>query len=168
MKINWNCQTMRLKSIKIRIGSDTYQKAEILYKNLHFKLNEGESLPIEGESIEATINYCIEVAYNDLKNKAKHKIYHQEFPLPKSRKALKLYYIYQIVRTLKHEGKNRNEIISYMNKCNHPTPDDIATLKYNDLIHNKRSYSTWKTMDYDYLMEYNERVNLINYLNKRY
>ncbi|EJD6611823.1 hypothetical protein M0L22_RS00410 [Providencia rettgeri] len=159
---------MKLKTVKIRMGSDTYQKAEILYKSLNFTLNEGERLPIEGESIEATINYCIEVAYNDLKNKAKRKIYHQEFPLPTSRKALKLYYIYQIVRTLKYEGKNRNEIISYMNKRNHPTPDDILALKYADLINNKKKYSIWKTIDYEYLMEYDERINLIKLLNKLY
>lgn len=159
---------MKLKSIKIKIGSDTCQKVEKLYRNLNFKLGEGERLPIEGESIEATINYCIEVAYNDLKNKAKRDVYPQEFPLPKSRKSLKLYYIYQIIRTLKHEGKNRNEIISYMNKHHYPTPDDITNLKYTDLTLDKKNYSLWKTIDYEYLMKYDERCCLIELLNKKY
>ncbi len=144
-----------------KIGSDTYQKLMILLKE-NYKTPDNRS-PKSGQSIDLTISFCIELAFNSIPHtKGKVQLPEQITP-PITKKAQKLYEIYQIVMTLKSMGKTPQSIISYMNSHQHPTADNLFEKKAMRYMEPTK----WKKEDLDYILNINELNLQIEHLNKR-
>lgn len=147
--------------IKSRIGSDSFQKLSILHQGIYAK-PEG-SAPKSGEGIDATISFCIELAYNTLRTRRSGVLVPECITPPRTKKSQKLYHLYQVVMTLKGMGKNSRQIVSYMNKNGYPTADNLFEKKA--LVH--ISPKKWTLADLKYLTNITELNSLIENLNKR-
>ncbi len=144
-----------------RIGSDTYQKLIILLKENYETL--GNRLPKSGQPIDLTISLCIELAFNAIPHTESEVQLPEQITPPITKKAQRLYEIYQMVMTLKSIGKTPQSIINYMNSHQHPTADNLfekKALKY-------MKPTNWKREDLDYILNTNELNLQIKLLNKR-
>lgn len=135
--------------VSVRMGSDTFEKLNILHR-----VNYPS---IDNDTLGITISCYIELAYSALKNRQPT----DPLPLtpPKTKKALAIYQLYQIVMTLKASGMNTNQIVKYMNDNGHPTIEKLYS--------KKTSVKKWKIVDVDFLNNVVEVNLLIKDMNRR-
>lgn len=152
-----------MKSINAKIGEDCFEKLIYISKNNHpdYAINP----TLSGETVDNLISYCIESVY--IKLHSKQKVDGAPLPLfpPRTTKGQKLYYLYQVVNSLRKEGKTAPHIVNYMNTKREPTPDNVFVRKTLKQIESKPS--RWSIEDVKFLQDV-EAVNaFLDELNKR-
>ena len=152
---------MKFLSITVKLGSDTYSKLAILMRKNHFLAND--KMPKSGAVIDATISYCIELAYNALMERGGKDGVPSCILPPETKKAEKLYFIHQRARTLQDAGMNPNRIATCMQEEKHPTADQLfgsGAIRHMKTIR-------WTASDVKYLLNTDELNSLMRLLNGR-
>lgn len=152
---------MKPLSITAKIGSDTFLKLEILSKKNH-ALTRG-MMPKSGETIDATISYCIELAYHAFLKYRSRNGMPDCIVLPETIKAEKLYYIYQQVKTMSDGGMSPVSIANRMTGQQMLTADDLCLVRA--LKHTKPT--RWTKEDVQYVLNTDELNVLMRELNGR-
>lgn len=150
---------MKHLSITSKLGSDTFSKlAILLQKNNSLSSNR---MPKSGAAIDATISYCIELAYNAFMERGSKDGMPVCILPPETKKAEKLYSIYQQVRTLKDGGMGLTRIAGCMTLEQYPTADNVYTSR--TVKHMKAT--RWTVLDVKYVLNTRELNSLMRMLN---
>ena len=152
---------MKSLSITTKMGSDTFSKLEILLKKNH-ALTRGK-MPKSGETIDATISYCIELAYHAFLQYRSCDGMPDCIVLPETIKAEKLYYIYQQVKTMSDGGMSPVSIANRMTGQQMLTADDLYLVRA--LKHTKPT--RWTKEDVQHVLNTDALNVLMRELNGR-
>jgi hypothetical protein len=152
---------MKPLSITAKLGSDTFSKLAIILKQNHPLTSD--KMPKSGAAIDATISYCIELAYNAFFEQRGEVGMPDCILPPETKKAEKLYFIYQQVKTLRDGGMSPINIAHLMTCEQMPTADDLFTSRAVKHIKPTR----WTKEDVKYVLNTNELNALMRDLNGR-
>lgn len=152
---------MKPLSITAKIGSDTLSKLTILLKGNHPLASD--KIPKSGAAIDATISYCIELAYNAFFEQEGKDCMPACILPPETKKAEKLYFVYQQVKTLRDGGMSPIRIANCMTGEQMPTADNLC--KSGAIKHIKPT--RWTKEDVQYILNTDELNALIRELNGR-
>ncbi|QJT82308.1 hypothetical protein C0557_20615 [Kosakonia sp. MUSA4] len=152
---------MNSLSIMAKLGSDTHSKLAILLQQNH--LLSSDKIPKSGAIIDATISYCIELAYNALMERVGTDGMPNCILPPETKKAERLYAIYQRARTLKDGGMKLTGVAACMTQERYPTADDL----YASSAIKHMKVTRWTANDVKYVLNTDELNSLMRVLNGR-